>query len=119
MGNETLTDQIEGETTKDGSPKFTALLAGSEESGSEYEGPASGDSQTNSETETEDEPICEEGPELEDEEPDTNIQLKTSKKKKGVVARDQISAAVVAIDDKQSPSPTNHGAPKKAAASKT
>jgi hypothetical protein len=46
----------------------------------------------------------EEGPELENEEPDTNIQLKKGKKqKKGVVARDQISAMVAAINDEQSP----------------
>jgi hypothetical protein len=46
-----------------------------------------------------------EGPELENEEPDTRIQWKTGKKqKKGLVARDQISAAVAAINEEPSPS---------------
>ena len=47
-------------------------------------------------TDTDDKPVCEEGHELEDEEPDTNIKLKKSKKKKGVIAQEQISAAVAA-----------------------
>jgi hypothetical protein len=124
MGNETLTDnskrnKYEGATFDDDDPKFAALLAESEESGSEYKGPASDD--LLSEPESEDEPGCEEGPELEDEEPDTKIRLKTSKKqKKGLVARDQISAAVAAITDKPNPRlDSNRGEPEKAAAPKT
>jgi hypothetical protein len=58
-----------------------------------------------SETESNEEAAgIEEGPELENEEPDTNIQLKMGKKqKKGMIAQDQISAAVAAINDGPSP----------------
>ena len=115
------TNQTDGrcnnQAIKDDNPKFAALLAESEESRSKYKDPASDDSQPK--METDDEPICEEGLKLEDEEPNTNIQLKMSKKRKGVVAQDQISAVVVAIDviidDKQSP--RNHGTLKEATAS--
>ena len=118
MGNGTLTDTRTGGTTfEDDNPKFVARIAETDESGSEYKGPASDDSQP--ETETDDEPVCEEGRKLEDEEPDTNIKLKQSKKKKkGVIAREQISVAVAAIDDKPSPR-IEHHAPEKATVSKT
>ena len=85
MGNGTLTDTRTGGTTfEDDNPKFVACIAETDESGSEYKGPASDDSQP--ETETNDKPVCEEGRKLEDKEPDTNIKLKKSKKKKGVIA---------------------------------
>ena len=79
-------------------------LPESEESGSEYKGGS--DEGPESESESEDAQLATgyEGPELEDEEPDTKIQLKTGKKqKKGLVARDQISVAVAAINDESSP----------------
>ena len=118
MGNGTLTDnRTGGAMFEDDDPKFAARIAETDESRSEYKGPASDDSQP--ETETDDKPICEEGHELEDEEPDTNIKLKKSKKKKkGVIAQEQISAAVAAIDDKPSPR-IEHRAPEKATVSKT
>ena len=117
MEDGTLTNNWTGGTTfEDDDPKLVARIAETDESGSKYKGPASDDSQP--ETETNDEPVCEEGRELEDEEPDTNIKLKKSKKKKGVIAREQISVAVVAIDDKPSPR-IEHHVPEKAVVSKT
>ena len=116
MGNGTLTDTRTGGTTfEDDNPKFVARIAETDESGSEYKGPASDDSQP--ETETNDKPVCEEGRKLEDKEPDTNIKLKKSKKKKGVIAWEQISVVVAAIDDKPSPR-IEHHAPEKATVSK-
>ena len=112
MGNETLTDN-QG-TFEDNNPEFATLLAESEESGCEYKGRDDLESETESD-------IGSEGPELEDEEPDTKIRLKASKKqKKGMVARDQISVAVAAIEDEPSPSQRlDSGYSERAAGSKT
>ncbi|KAI9432828.1 hypothetical protein H4582DRAFT_2061415 [Lactarius indigo] len=83
-------------TSEGDDPKFPALIEESESSGSEYKAPVGSDE---SESDTE----LDEGPELEGEEPDTNIRLKTSKKqKKGQISREQISAAA-AINDEPSP----------------
>ncbi|KAF8262345.1 hypothetical protein EI94DRAFT_1704851 [Lactarius quietus] len=103
MGNERLTDN-QGATFEDDDPKFAALLAESDLSGSEYKGSGGPES----ETESDEEPATgSEGPELENEEPDTKIQVKAGKKpKKGLIARDQISAAVAAISAEPSPSPS-------------
>ncbi|KAI9434934.1 hypothetical protein H4582DRAFT_2080175 [Lactarius indigo] len=103
MGSTTLELSIDGlnghgkqVTSEDDDPKFPALIEESESSGSEYKAPVGSDE---SESDTE----LDEGPELEGEEPDTNIRLKTSKKqKKGQIAREQISAAA-AINDEPSP----------------
>jgi hypothetical protein len=96
MGNETLTE-YEGETFESDDP---AIHAESKESRSEYKG----GSDVESESESELAAGGDEGPKLENEEPDTRIQLKTGKKqKKGLVARDQISAAVAAINNEPSP----------------
>ena len=96
MGNETLTEN-QGALFEDDDPKLPAHLTESEESGSEHNGGSDVEPESESES---DEVQHEEGPELEDEEPDTKIQLKTGKKqKKGLVARDQISAAVAAINN--------------------
>ena len=83
-----------GVTFEDDNPKFAACIAETDESRSEYKGPASDDWWPK--MDTDDKPVCEEGHELEDEEPDTNIKLTKSKKKKGVIAQEQISAAVAA-----------------------
>src|ERR1700733_3535482 len=92
-GKETLTDN-QGPTFKESTPEIAVLIAESEESGSEYKGADDLESESKLESE---------GPELEDEEPDTKIQLKAGKKqKKGIVARDQISAVVAAINDEPS-----------------
>ncbi|KAI9442152.1 hypothetical protein H4582DRAFT_2126718 [Lactarius indigo] len=56
-------------TSEDDDPKFPVLIEESESSGSEYKAPAGSDE---SETDTE----LDEGPEVEGEEPDTNIRLK-------------------------------------------
>ncbi|KAF8256835.1 hypothetical protein EI94DRAFT_1710120 [Lactarius quietus] len=94
----------------DDDPKFDTLLAESVNSRSEYNGSNGSESGTHTDgepgTPTEEEP--DEGPELEDEEPDTNIWLpvkKGKKQKKGVIARDQITAAVavINIDTDQTP----------------
>ena len=104
LRNYTLTEN-QGAFFKDYDPKFTALFAESEESGSEYKGGSDDvESESESEPDSNAQLSVEEGPELEDEEPDTNIQVKSGKKqKKGLVARDQISAAVVAINEQSSP----------------
>jgi hypothetical protein len=106
--------QCEEVTFEEDNPKFAALLAESDESRSEYKAP-----DDSSETESNEEATgIEEGPKLENEEPDTNIQLKTGKKqKKGVIAQDQISAVVAAIND--GPSPRLDSDRSKRAASKT
>ncbi|KAH9162334.1 hypothetical protein EDB89DRAFT_2079810 [Lactarius sanguifluus] len=80
---------------EDDDPKFARLHLGeSKSSGSKYKAPGSNDSKSESESDTE----LDEGPELEGDEPDTNIQLKAGKKqKKGQIARDQIGTAVVAV----------------------
>ncbi|KAF8261181.1 hypothetical protein EI94DRAFT_1705739 [Lactarius quietus] len=107
MGNERLTDN-QGATFEDDDPKFAALLAESDLSGSEYKGSGGPESETESDEEL---ATGSEGPELENEEPDTKIQVKAGKKpKKGLVAQDQISAAVAAISAEPSPSPSlDHG----------
>jgi hypothetical protein len=118
MINETLTDN-QGPMFKDDDPKSAVLLPESKESRSEYKG---GDD-FKSKSESDAEPA--EGPEFEDEEPDTRIQLKAGKKqKKGLVARDQISATVVALNDLDEPYPSLRVAvdsecSERAAASKT
>jgi hypothetical protein len=101
MGNETLTDK-QGATFEDDDPKLAALLAESEPSGSEYKQPEGDD---DSATDPEPPTSSEEGLELEDDAPDTRICLKAGgkKQKKGIVARNQISAAVAAINDEPSP----------------
>ena len=83
-------------------PKFSALLAESELSGSEFN---VDDDKAESESESDVETTVSEGPELEDEEPDTKIQLKVGgkKQKKGLVARDQINVAAAAINNEPSP----------------
>ena len=97
-GKETLTDN-QGPTFKESAPEIAVLIAESEESGSEYKG--ADDLESESELDIESE-----GPELEDKEPDKKIQLKAGKKQKmGIVARDQISAVVAAINDEPSLSP--------------
>ena len=75
--------------------KLAAFLNESGSSESEYE--------ENQEPESEDETESE--GELEDNEPDTKIKLKKGgkKQKKGIIARDQIAAAVAAISDNSSP----------------
>jgi hypothetical protein len=75
--------------------KLAAFLDGSGSSESEYKE----DKEPESEEETESEG------ELEDDEPDTRIKLKKGgkKQKKGIIAQDQISAAVAAISDDSSP----------------
>ncbi|KAH9020816.1 hypothetical protein EDB84DRAFT_1441670 [Lactarius hengduanensis] len=86
---------------EDNDPKFATLcLEESKSSGSEYKAPVGSDE---SESESESDTELDEGPELEGNEPDTNIQLKAGKKqKKGQIARDQIGAAA-AINEEPSP----------------
>ena len=111
-GKETLTDN-QGPTFEESTPEIAVLIAESEGSGSEYKGADDLESEFKSDIESE-------GPELEDEEPDTKIQLKAGKKqKKGIIARDQISAVVAAINDEPSPSPRlNSGYSSRATGSK-
>ncbi|KAF8258244.1 hypothetical protein EI94DRAFT_1815782 [Lactarius quietus] len=97
MRNDTLTDN-QGATFEDEGLQSVAAESTGNESGSEYKG---GGDKSNSESDAVN--VIEE-PDLEDEEPDTNIRWKVGKKqKKGLVARDQISAAVMAINDELSP----------------
>ena len=104
LRNDTLTEN-QGAFFEDDDPKFAALMAESEESGSEYKGGSDGvESESESEPDSSNAQLSAEGPELEDEEPDTNIKIKSGKKqKKGLIARDQISAAVAAINNESSP----------------
>jgi hypothetical protein len=100
MGNETLTDN-QGAMLEDDDPKFAALIAESEPSASEYK---EGTDKSESDAEPSIGSASEEGPDLESEDPDTRIRLKAGKKqKKGVIARDQISAAVAAINEEPIP----------------
>ncbi|KAH9029672.1 hypothetical protein EDB85DRAFT_1891935 [Lactarius pseudohatsudake] len=87
---------------EDNNPKFAALrLEESESSGSEYKAPVGSDGSESESAELDTE--LDDGPELEGDEPDTNIQLKAGKKqKKGQIARDQIGAAA-AINEEPSP----------------
>jgi hypothetical protein len=75
--------------------KLAALLAESVSSGSDYQQPEKGES------ESDEGPLdqSDEEVDLEDEEPDTKIKRKkgTKKQKKGLIARDQVTAAVAAI----------------------
>ena len=78
--------------------KLDALLNESGTSESEYKEP-DGEEEPESEEETYT------NADLEDDEPDTSIRIKKGgkKQKKGVLARDEISAAVAAMSDDQSP----------------
>jgi hypothetical protein len=77
--------------------KLAAILEESDSSGSEYQvkGGAS-----------EDETDNEEDIELEDDEPDTTITIRKGKKqKRGLTARDQVSAAVAAMSTNSTQTP--------------
>ncbi|KAF8263242.1 hypothetical protein EI94DRAFT_1807541 [Lactarius quietus] len=97
MRNDTLTDN-QGATFEDEGLQSVAAESTGNESGSKYKG---GSDKSDSESDAVD--VIEE-PDLEDEEPDTNIWWKVGKKqKKGLAFRDQISAVVMAINDELSP----------------
>jgi hypothetical protein len=78
-----------GAMSKDDDPKLAALLEESAPSESEYKGDSVPE-------ESDQEPKAE----LKNDEPDTRIKLRAGKKqKKGLIARDQISAAAMVSDD--------------------
>lgn len=77
--------------------KLAALFAESGSSGSDYQQPEEGESESDEENMGQ----SDEEVDLEDEEPDTKIKRKkgTKRQKKGLIARDQVTAAVAAMSD--------------------